>query len=105
MSNYIFSAVIVVFVITFSLRAAPFVFLSRMQNSQILKYLGYAMPAGVMLILVVFSLQDVRFELMEDWAPHLAGVLATVVLHLSFRRVLVSLLGGVGLFALVLSLL
>lgn len=101
---YIVAVTLLVWAITFSLRAAPFVFLSRVRESDMLAYLGRTMPAGVMLILVIFSLQDVTFASAESWVPAAVGVVATITLHLAFRKVLVSLLGGTGAFALALSL-
>lgn len=103
MTEYITGVVIVVFAVTFSLRAAPFLFLARVRDSQTLAYLGKAMPAGVMLILVIFTLQGVSIA-NADWMPPAAGVVATLGLHLAFRKVLLSLIGGTAVFAAVLSL-
>lgn len=102
--NYIIAIIAVTTAITFSLRAAPFVFLSKVRDSETLAYLGAAMPAGVMLILVIFTLQDVTFASADSWMPPAAGVLTTLGVHLAFRKVLVSLLAGTGMFALVLAL-
>ena len=104
MTGYIIGIVATVSVITFSLRAAPFVFLTRVRDSQTLAYLGAAMPAGVMLILVIFTLQDVTFTSVESWLPPAAGVITTLGIHLTFRKVLWSLLAGTGVFAIVLAL-
>ncbi|MDY5403893.1 MAG: AzlD domain-containing protein [Trueperella sp.] len=104
MTGYIIAVIAIVFVITFSLRAAPFVFLAKVRDSRTLAYLGASMPAGVMLILVIFTLQDVTFASAESWMPPAAGVITTLGVHLAFRKVLVSLLAGTGVFALVLAL-
>ncbi len=101
---YIVAVIVVVWAVTFALRAAPFVFLARVRDSETLAFLGRTMPAGVMLILVIFSLQDVTFTSAESWVPAAVGVVTTLALHLGFRKVLVSLLGGTGAFALALSL-
>lgn len=104
MTGYIIGVIATVFIITFSLRAAPFVFLSRVRDSETLAYLGAAMPAGVMLILVIFTLQVASFSSVESWLPPTAGVITTLGVHLTFRKVLWSLLAGTGAFALVLAL-
>ncbi|WP_311519732.1 AzlD domain-containing protein [uncultured Actinomyces sp.] len=104
MTGYIVGVVATVFVITFSLRAAPFVFLSRVRDSETLAYLGAAMPAGVMLVLVILTLQGTSFSSVESWMPPTAGVIATLAVHLAFRKVLWSLLAGTGAFAIVLAL-
>lgn len=102
--TYIIAIIAVTTAITFSLRAAPFVFLSKVRDSETLAYLGAAMPAGVMLILVIFTLQDVTFASADSWMSPAAGVLTTLGVHLAFRKVLASLLAGTGMFALVLAL-
>ena len=59
--RYILLAVLVTWLITFALRAAPFVFLRRVRDSALLAYLGRTMPAAVMLILVVYTLHVFLF--------------------------------------------
>ncbi|VEI14079.1 branched-chain amino acid transporter permease [Trueperella bialowiezensis] len=102
--TYILTVTVTVWAITYGLRAAPFVFLAKVRDSQTLAYLGRTMPAGVMAILVVFSLRDITFASAESWVPAAVGVVATCCLHLAFRKVLVSLLGGTGAFALALAM-
>ncbi|WP_124039285.1 branched-chain amino acid transporter permease [Neoactinobaculum massilliense] len=101
--RYILLAVLVTWLITFALRAAPFVFLRRVRDSALLAYLGRTMPAAVMLILVVYTLHGVSFSGWE-WVPPAAGIAVTVGLHLAFRNTLVSLIGGTAAFALALTL-
>ncbi|MDO5025904.1 MAG: AzlD domain-containing protein [Trueperella sp.] len=103
MTQYILAVVVMTWAITFVLRAMPFLFLTKVRDSAALKYLGKVMPAGVMLILVVFTLRGLDLTTPESWLPAAAGVITTVVLHLLLRKVLLSILGGAGVFALVLS--
>lgn len=104
MTGYILGVIITVLVITYSLRAAPFIFLARVRESETLAYLGRAMPAGVMLILVIFTLKDLTFASAQSWMPPAVGVVTTLGVHLVFRKVLVSLVAGTAMFATVLSL-
>lgn len=103
MTGYIISVVVLTWAITFAFRAAPFVFLTKLQESAALNYLGKVMPAGVMLVLVIFTLLGTDFTNPESWLPATAGIVATAALHLTLRKVLLSILGGAGAFALVLS--
>lgn len=102
--SYIIGVIAVVFAVTYALRAAPFVFLAKVRESETLAYLGRTMPAGVMLILVIFTLKDVTFSSAESWMPPAAGVVTTLGLHLVFRKVLLSLVAGTAVFATVLTL-
>ncbi|MFY9262755.1 MAG: branched-chain amino acid ABC transporter [Actinomycetaceae bacterium] len=97
--HYMISVIAVVAVISYLLRLAPFVFLAKVRDSATISYLGKAMPAGVMLILVVFTLNDVTFARAESWLPPLVGVTTTALVHLKYRHVLLSLATGIGSFA------
>lgn len=91
----------VMFVVTFGLRAAPFVVKSWFTDNEILEALGRLMPAGIMVILVVYSFTDV---LNRGIIPAVAGVVATAVLHLWRSNMMVSIIGGVITYGVVLAL-
>lgn len=103
--GYIAAALALVWVITFSLRAAPFVVLRKVRSSRVVAYLGEAMPAGVMLILIVFTLKDVSPFVPAQWVPAVVGVAVTALLHWWQRNVVLSLLGGTITFGVLLTLL
>lgn len=94
----------IVAVLTFVLRLTPFVLMGSVKDSRALQYLAKVLPAGVMLILVVYTLRGVSLHVPAQWAPASVGILATLGLHLWRGQVLLSLLGGVGAYALTLAL-
>lgn len=104
-TEYILAAMLVTGVITFVLRVAPYAFVARVQNSAILDYLARSMPAGVMLILVIYTLATVDFQNASSWLPPIVGIATTAALHLWMRQTLISLIGGTAAFALVFTLL
>ncbi|MBP2705870.1 AzlD domain-containing protein [Microbispora sp. RL4-1S] len=104
-SMYLLSAVVVMGVVTLLLRLAPFVVLGRFADHPLARYLGVMMPTGVMVILVVYSLQNVDFLTAPYGAPSLAGVAVTAGLHHWRRNPMLSIVGGTAVYMLLLNLL
>lgn len=90
-------AVVVVAVITFACRIAPFALLRGRRDSALLNFLSRAMPLGVMIVLVSYTLSGVS-PATSTWLPALGGIGATAGLHLWRRSIGVSLIGGTGVY-------
>ncbi|MEV1133909.1 branched-chain amino acid transporter permease [Rhodococcus coprophilus] len=94
-AGYVFAALFVMFVVTVALRAAPFVALSALRNSAFVDFLGRTMPAGVMVILVMYTLRDVGSA---TWLPAAIGLAGTVGMHVWRRNAALSTVVGTGLY-------
>ncbi|WP_306337893.1 branched-chain amino acid transporter permease [Streptomyces sp. KL118A] len=92
-ASYAIAAVLVTAAVTWALRALPFAALAPLRESGTVQYLSTRMPAGVMLILVVYCLRDLPLAQPRALAPVVA-VAVTVGLHLWRRNALLSILGG-----------
>ena len=90
-------AVAVVAVITFACRIAPFVLLRGRQDSALLAFLSRAMPLGVMIVLVAYTLDGVSLS-PSTWLPAAGGIGTTAGLHLWRRSIGLSLIGGTGVY-------
>ncbi|MEU2062441.1 AzlD domain-containing protein [Streptomyces sp. NPDC013455] len=90
---YVIAAVLVAAAVTWGLRALPFAALVPLRNSTTVQYLSTRMPAGVMLILVVYCLRDLPLTHTRAAAP-LIALAVSVGLHLWRRNALLSILGG-----------
>ena len=90
-------AVVVVTVITFVCRIVPFVLLRGRQGSALLAFLSRAMPLGVMIVLVAYTLSGVSLS-PSSWLPAVGGIGATAGLHLWRRSIGLSLIGGTGVY-------
>ena len=90
-------AVVVVAVITFVCRIVPFVLLRGRQGSALLAFLSRAMPLGVMIVLVAYTLGGVSLS-PSSWLPAVGGIGATAGLHLRRRSFGLSLIGGTGVY-------
>lgn len=93
--GYVFGALGVMFAVTFALRAAPFLALATLKNSAFVDFLGRTMPAGVMVILVMYTLRDVGES---TWLPATVGLAGTIAVHLWRRNAALSTVAGTGLY-------
>ena len=89
-------AVVVVAVITFCCRIAPFALL-RGRRSELVDFLSRTMPLGVMIVLIAYTLDGVDTT-PSTWVPALGGIAATAALHLWRRQIGLSLVGGTGVY-------
>jgi branched-subunit amino acid transport protein AzlD len=87
--------ILVIAVITFALRAAPFVLFSRTgEIPKVIVYLGNVLPPAVMGMLIVYCLRNTGVMKFPFGIPELLAVVAVTVLHLWRRNNLLSILGG-----------
>ena len=77
-TTYLVVAVVLAASITFALRALPFTIIEPLRSSQLAAVLSVRMPAGLMLILVVYLLRDV---------PHQAPAAAVITVGRRFSWV------------------
>jgi branched-subunit amino acid transport protein AzlD len=91
-------------VVTFALRAVPFLALRRAADAPLVKHLGETMPGGVMIILVVYSLSGVTFSAYPYGLPALTAVALTAAVHLWRRNALVSIVTGTAAYIAMLHL-
>ncbi|MGW1835895.1 branched-chain amino acid transporter permease [Streptomyces sp. NPDC002067] len=91
--RYAIAAILVSAAVTWGLRALPFAALTPLRNSTTARYLATRMPAGVMVILLVYALRDVPVTHASALAP-LTALAVTIGLHLWRRNALLSILGG-----------
>lgn len=91
--------ILVIAVITFGLRATPFILFSRTGTTpKVITYLGNSLPPAVMGMLIIYCLKNVSVLKAPFGIPELLAVTAVVVLHLWRRNNLLSILGGTVLY-------
>jgi branched-subunit amino acid transport protein AzlD len=97
--GYLAAVVAIAAAITLTLRAAPFAAISRLRSSALVAHLGRHLPAGVMLILVVYLLRDLPVDRPLLTLRELVPVAVTVAVHLWRRNALLSMAVGTGVYA------
>jgi branched-subunit amino acid transport protein AzlD len=101
---YLVAASLTMFAVTFALRALPFAVLRPLRDSALIGYLSRHMPAGIMIILVVYTLRDVSLGQAPHGLPEALAIAATVVLHLLKRNAVASIIGGTTVYVLLVNL-
>lgn len=91
--GYLLSALGVMFVVTFALRALPFAFIGPVRSSALMTFLGAHMPMGIMLILTVYTLSPLTGAF-SSWGPAAAALALTVALHVWRKNALLSIVAG-----------
>ncbi|WP_067135070.1 branched-chain amino acid transporter permease [Microtetraspora malaysiensis] len=94
---YLATAVAVSAAVTWGLRALPFAVLTPLRSSAVLRYLARQMPTGIMLILALYTLREVRPTAWADVVPTALALAAAIGLHLRTRNAVISVLGATAL--------
>jgi branched-subunit amino acid transport protein AzlD len=89
--------------VTLALRAAPFAAMSALRSSPLVGYLGRHLPAGVMVILVIYLLRDVPWGEPLVGARELVAIAVVVGIQLWRRQALLSMAAGTVVYALPLA--
>lgn len=94
--SYILAAVGLAAGITWALRALPFAVLAPLQESRLLPYIGDRLGVGVMIILVIYTLEDLDLDLVSPSVsvPAAIALAVTIGLHLWRGNMILSLLVG-----------
>lgn len=64
------------------------------QRPAFLDYLGKQLPLAILGMLVIYCLKDISFASGKHGAPELLAILLIAVIHLKFRQMLLSIMGG-----------
>lgn len=89
---------------TIATRALPFLLLPpAKRNSPWVAYLGRVLPLAVFGMLVVYCMKDVTWTLPPHGLPELAGIAATVAVHVWRRQLMLSMLAGTAIYMLLIQ--
>ena len=91
-------------VITFALRALPFLIFGKRETPKFIIYLSKVLPYAIMGMLVVFCFKNVKPLQAPYGIPELIAAAITVVLHVWKRNTLISILFGTVSYMLLVQL-
>lgn len=98
------TAILVSGLITFGLRAIPYIFFgSRANLPSSIVYLGKYLPPAIMAALVIYTTKDL-FLFDSSFGPLLVAVVATTGIHLAKRNTFLSIIVGTAIYMLLLRL-
>ena len=98
-TEYVLLAILLAAVITFALRALPFlIFHGERKMLEFLVKLGAVLPAAIMAVLIVYCLKDIAV----DWrANALSKILAVLTVGISYKwkqNTLISIAAGTAVY-------
>lgn len=85
-TGYLIAAILLAGGITLALRVIPFAILKPLRRSRFVTRMGLWMPAGILAILAVLTLQSVLVDRPGTWWAVPVSAAVTVVVHLATRR-------------------
>ena len=90
-----FVMIVLVALMTFALRAFPFVvFSGKKQLPDMMAALEKQLPCAIMILLVVYCIKGVSFSDASSWISTFTGISVTALVHLKKKNVLLSILAG-----------
>lgn len=95
-------AVVLITLVTFSLRALPFIAGSFLKRYQWVASLGNFLPPAIMALLLMHSVNDLATQSSTAYWPECASVALTLMMHVLWRKPLISIVSGTGLYILLL---
>lgn len=98
MTKEVWITILLPALITFLLRATPFIFFSKKEIPEIIFYIGKYLPFAMMGLLVVFSLKGVSLLNYPFGIPEAISITVIVLLHLWKKNMLISIGGGTLLY-------
>jgi branched-subunit amino acid transport protein AzlD len=101
---YLVAASLTMFAVTFALRALPFAVLRPLRDSALVAYLSRHMPAGIMIILAVYTLRGLSLGETHHGLPEAIALIVTVALHLWKRNAVASIIGGTAVYVVLVNL-
>jgi len=99
MIRYIFAAIIISAVITFSLRGVVFVFFRGEKKMPVwLERLGDVLPSAVMAVLVIYCLRGVRDDFTGTGIPGIIAAVLTGLLYKWKHNTFLSIILGTAVY-------
>ena len=96
MNNTIYPIAVigVIAVVTWALRAFPFLLFGNRPLPKVIRYLGKALPPAIMTVLVIYCLRDISFSQSPFGIPELAACALVVILQAVRKNMYLSIIAG-----------
>ena len=91
--------------IIFCERLFPFAVFSKRKPGKIIHIFERYIPPVVMIGLLIYSLRDIRFAIIEQWVPQITAITFTIATYLWKKNSLVSIFGGTIIYMILIRIL
>ena len=95
---YLIAAIAVISIVTWVLRALPFLLFGSRPLPQTIQYLGKALPPAIMTILVIYCLRDTNITQFPYGFSELAACLLIIVLQITRKNMYLSIIAGTACY-------
>jgi branched-subunit amino acid transport protein AzlD len=92
---YIIGAILVIGLVTFLLRALPFIAGRWLENNLFVDYIKDRFPMVMMFILTLYAADVTKMKTAQEFMPVFCATLATIVVHFLVRNFFLSIFIGV----------
>ncbi len=96
MNNTIYPITVIgiVAVVTWALRAFPFLLFGNRPLPEVIRYLGKALPPAIMTVLVIYCLRDTVFSQSPFGIPETAACALVIILQVFRKNMYLSIIAG-----------
>lgn len=91
---YPIAAIAVTALVTWGLRAAPFVLFGNRPLPGMMRYLSRVLPPAIMTVLVIYCLRNISFAQSPFGIPELAACALVVILQIVRKNMYLSIVAG-----------
>ena len=91
---YPVAAIAVVALVTWALRAVPFVLFGNRPLPEMIRYLGTVLPPSIMTVLVIYCLRNTSFSQFPFGIPEIAACALVVILQVVRKNMYLSIIAG-----------
>ncbi len=88
------AVICIVALVTWGLRALPFLLFGKKPLPMTMKYLGHVLPPAIMTILVIYCLRNTSFTKTPYGIPEIISCLVVVLLQIFRRNMYLSIIAG-----------
>ena len=89
---------------TFLIRSTPFLFFSKKEMPDLVRYFGKYLPFALMPLLVIFALRNIDVTVYPYGLAEIIASLAVIILHLKFRKLFLSISIGTFIYMILIQL-
>ena len=101
---YLTGAIAVIALVTWALRALPFILFGNRPLPDTVKYLGRVLPPAIMTILVIYCLRDTKLTAFPFGIPELVSCLLIIILQAVKKNMYLSIIAGTACYMILIRL-
>ena len=105
MTTYIFAAILTGAIVTFILRALPFLLFAGKREMPVWMHkLGQVLPSAIMAVLIIYCLRGARSDFVGTGIPGLIAAAAVVLTYKWKRSTFISIVAGTAVYMVLIRL-